>query len=414
MFCGSCMHDNTWARALQAREAEVSLIPTYTPIRVDEQNLSEHSVFLGGINVYLEHRLRVWQTIPRVLTRWLDRPWVINLATRIGVSNDAGQLGALTLAMLSGEAGPQRREVDELAQHLTQGLKPDVICFSNILLVGAVRRLRERFAGPLYCVLQGDDVFLEDLSEPYQSQALAMIRERSADFDGFIVHSVYYRDFMSTYLGLPIEKFHIIPLGIDMSGHDGQPRSEANDDITIGYFARICEAKGLRQLFEAFKIVHRDIPTARLRVGGYLSKQDTPYYQGIARDARTLGDAFEYVGSPDTHAAKVNFLKSLDVLSVPTVYHEPKGLYVLEAWANGVPVVQPRHGSFPEMIEATGGGLLVEADSADELARGLKELITDGAQRYQLAQNGHAGVRRHYDSIKMADATLDIFRSALG
>ena len=52
------------------------------------------------------------------------------------------------------------------------------------------------------------------------------------------------------------------------------------------------------------------------------------------------------------------FLQSLDVLSVPTTYREPKGLYVLEAWANGVPVVQPRHGSFPELMEAAGGGLL--------------------------------------------------------
>ena len=58
----------------------------------------------------------------------------------------------------------------------------------------------------------------------------------------------------------------------------------------------------------------------------------------------------------------MRFLQGLDVLSVPTTYREPKGLYVLEALANGVPVVQPRHGSFPELIEATGGGLLVNPD----------------------------------------------------
>src|SRR5437016_13208402 len=77
-----------------------------------------------------------------------------------------------------------------------------------------------------------------------------------------------------------------------------------------------------------------------------------------------LADDFYHVESPD-HSSKVRFLQSLDVLSVPTTYREPKGLYVLEALANGVPVVQPRHGSFPELLERTGGGLLVNPNDPD-------------------------------------------------
>src|SRR5207253_10441169 len=87
-----------------------------------------------------------------------------------------------------------------------------------------------------------------------------------------------------------------------------------------------------------------------------------------------LEHEFAYVDSPD-HTAKVRVLQSIDVLSVPTVYKEPKGLYVLEAWANGVPVVQPRHGSFPELIDATGGGLLVNPEDPEDLARGLWQLM---------------------------------------
>src|SRR6185503_12593774 len=93
---------------------------------------------------------------------------------------------------------------------------------------------------------------------------------------------------------------------------------------------------------------------------------------------------FEYVEAPD-HASKIRFLQSLDVLSVPTTYREPKGLYVLEALANGVPVVQPRHGAFPEMLAATGGGVLVNPDDPVDLARGLSELIMDPARRFELA-----------------------------
>ena len=78
-----------------------------------------------------------------------------------------------------------------------------------------------------------------------------------------------------------------------------------------------------------------------------------------------------------TTTSKVRFLHGIDVLSVPTTYREPKGLYVLEALANGVPVVQPRHGSFPELIEATGGGLLVNPDDPHDLARALRQLFDD-------------------------------------
>ena len=57
---------------------------------------------------------------------------------------------------------------------------------------------------------------------------------------------------------------------------------------------------------------------------------------------------------------KIAFLQGLDVLSVPATYDEPKGIFLLEAMANGVPVVQPRRGAFPEIVEKTGGGLIVE------------------------------------------------------
>ncbi len=142
MFCGSCMHDNTWARALMAKGHRVTLIPTYTPIRVDEENLSTTDVFLGGINVYLDYRLPLWRKIPRSLTRWLDAAWVINFATKLSISNDAGQLEALTLAMLDGEKGPLKREIDELVAFVSRELQPDVICFSNALLTGVLPTLK--------------------------------------------------------------------------------------------------------------------------------------------------------------------------------------------------------------------------------------------------------------------------------
>jgi glycosyltransferase involved in cell wall biosynthesis len=330
----------------------------------------------------------------------------------VGISNNPRHLGELTLAMLAGEAGPQAREISELSTFLAESVRPDTICFSNALLVGALPSLRKKFSGRIFCVLQGDDIFLEDLHEPYHARALMTIRDCARDFDGFLVHSAFYRDFMSGYLGLPAEKFHIVPLGIDLAGHDGMPAEQKGDGFTVGYFARVCREKGLHQLVDGFRILHRRHPKTRLVAAGYLGPRDSAYFEELRRAAHDLGPAFEYAGSPATHAAKVEYLKSLDVLSVPTVYREPKGIYVLEALANGIPVVQPRHGAFPEMLEATGGGLLVEPSDPEDLARALEELMKDPAGRMQFAHGGRAAVHARYDAASMARKTLEVFSNS--
>jgi glycosyltransferase involved in cell wall biosynthesis len=407
MFCGSCMHDNTLARALLDRGERVTLLPTYTPIRVDEANVSQSRVFLGGISVYLEAKVPFWRLIPRPMTRWLDSPGVIRLATRWGVSSDASKLGDMTLALLQGESGPEVREVQEFAQFIGRDLRPDVVLFSNALLAGTVRTLRQEYSGQVWCLLQGDDIFLEGLVEPWKSRSLAVLRDACRQFDGFLVHSAYYRDFMSEYLQLPKEKVHVAPLGIDHAGHDGQPRPRAGRPFTVGYFARICPEKGLHNLVAAFEQLLARHPESRLRAGGYLGARDAKYFQDLSKRTVSLGPAFEYIGSPATHAEKVEFFKSIDVLSVPTDYREPKGLYVLEALANGVPVVQPGHGSFPELIEATGGGLLTPPGDSFALAAALERLLVDDDLRVQLGTTGQVNARTKFGPASMAAATLE-------
>ena len=61
MYCGSCMHDNTLAAALMRRGVDVALIPTYTPLRTDEESVSLDRVFYGGINVFLQEKLGLFR-----------------------------------------------------------------------------------------------------------------------------------------------------------------------------------------------------------------------------------------------------------------------------------------------------------------------------------------------------------------
>ncbi len=412
MFCGSCMHDNAWAKSLRAAGIEVSLIPMYTPIRVDEADQTSSPVFYGGINVYLSDRFSWWWRVPRLLTRWLDAPGVIRRATRGTVGNDAKQLGSMTVSMLRGEEGPHRQAGGELAEYVRQ-LQPDIVCFSNALLCPPLRVLKREFTGPTLCVLQGDDIFLDGLIEPYRSQVMALLRERVADFDGFLTHSDYYRDYMAEYLHQPVAKFYRLPLAIDCAAHDGRPKSGLGNPSTVGYFARICPEKGLDRLVEAVLILRQRLPNVRLRAGGYLGPQNQPYFDDVVRQAGPLGSDFEYVGSPDSQREKIDFLKSLDLFCLPTAYRDPKGLPVLEAWANGLPVVLPAHGAFPELVASTGGGLLVAPGDSAALAAALERLLTDERLRADLAGRGHASVRREHDLAELARATIVLFEAML-
>jgi len=406
MFCGSCMHDNTWAKALMAQGCEVSLIPTYTPIRVDETDASLDRVFFGGINVYLSGKYGWWNRIPKFMTKWLDHPAVIRRATAGAVSNDAHDLGSLTLSMLEGEHGPHLAAIDELANFLAKDLKPDVVIFSNALLAGAVARIKESFTGPVICILQGDDVFLDALIPQYRDPVMKLLSEKAPQFDGFLTHSEFYRDYMANYIGLSVDQFRVIPLGINLDGHDGTPQSESARPLTIGYFARMAPEKGLHHLTEAFAILKKQLPDAKLKLGGFMPAQHQDYFNGALAPLNAYQSDIDHIGSPATFAEKVEFYKSVDVLSVPTEFLEPKGIYVLEAMANGVPVVQPAHGAFPEVIARTGGGILTSPRTPRDLATAL-ERLNDPVERHSLSQSAWTNVREHYNLETMAKKTIE-------
>ncbi|MCS6853046.1 MAG: glycosyltransferase family 4 protein [Gemmataceae bacterium] len=415
MYCGSCMHDNTLAAALIALGHEALLIPTYTPIRTDEPDVSQRRIFFGGINVYLQQKLSLFRHTPWVLDRLFDARRLLRWASRFAVRTDARLLGDLTVSMLEGEHGRQRKEIAKLVRWLATDVRPEIVVLTNALLSGMVHDLKRQLRLPVLCTLQGDDIFLESLPEPYRGQALRLIQDHCREIDGFLATCRYYADFMAGYFGIDRRKIDVVYPGLNLAGHGG-PRPTADGPPTIGYFARICPEKGLHVLVEAFRLL-RQMPGAlpcRLRVAGWLGEGHRPYLNEQQRKLRDCGLApdFGYVPCPD-RPSKIRFLQSLDILSVPTTYREPKGLYVLEAWANGVPVVQPRHGSFPELIEATGGGLLVNPDDPADLAAGLRRLLDNPAERAELGRRGQEGVRRHFNADRMARETLAVLQRYL-
>ncbi len=414
MFCGSCMRDNTLASALITQGHDALLIPTYTPIRTDEADVSQSRVFFGGINVFLQEKFSLFRYTPRWFDRLLDANWLLRWVSRFAAGTQASQLGDLTISMLQGELGHQAKEVDKLADWLASDVRPEIINLTNVILSGMVHRLRDRLNVPIIGSLQGDDIFLEMLPEPHRTKAIDLISQHCQEMQGFIATSRSYADFMSAYLRIPREKIDVVYPGISLKGHGAnEPRPSGSDAIlTIGYFARICPEKGFHSLIDAFILLKKrtGAPPCRLRASGWLGENNRVYFEeqkAKLKQANLLAD-FEHVESPN-HDSKVRFLQSLDVLSVPTTYHEPKGLYLMEAWANGVPVVQPAHGAFPELIEATGGGVLVPPGNPAALAAALRALLEQPEERLRLGKQGQAAVTERFDAATMARETVRIY-----
>jgi len=284
------------------------------------------------------------------------------------------------------------------------------------MLLGMARRIRAALGVPVVCSLQGEDLFVDGLEQPWRERVRAEMRERAREVDALVATSRFYADAMQDYLDAPAERIHPVHVGLDLSGHGLRPPLRDGRPFVIGYLARLAPEKGLHVLADAFHLLARDVgaENVRLRIAGWLGERDRPYVEGVlARlGEEGLGAAVEHVGEVERDG-KIAFLQSLHVLSVPTVYREPKGMFVLEALANGVPVVQPAHGSFPETIEATGGGLLCAPEDAESLAAALRELLDDPGRRERMGASGKQAVRRLYGADAEAEAMLGIYRGCL-
>ena len=411
MYCGSCLRDNTLAAELRKQGHDVILLPLYTPTRTDELNVSYPRVFLNGITVCLDQQAAFFRS-PRLLDRLWDAPWMLRLASRTSIEVDPRTLGAMTVSMLRGENGFQLKEILKLTEWLRGELPPDIVTLPNSLLIGLARPIRQAINRPICCMLQGEELFLDQLQEPYRTQSLELIRTALDGVDGFAAVSQYSADYWRRRLGIPESKMHVIPLGINLEGYAGGERAPKST-FNVGFFARVAPEKGLHLLAESYVHLRRetDFSGSALHVAGYLAHEHRNYLRRIERRMKDAGleQEFRYHGELD-RTQKIDYLRSLDLLSVPSTYDEPKGIFLLEAMAAGAVVVQPRRGAFPEILERTGGGILVEPDDAASLADGIYALWKAPERLAELRRRGAEGVRAHCGASQMAARAVEVYR----
>lgn len=351
MFCGNCFRDNALVAALRRQGHSVLMIPLYLPLTLDEQDQTDGvPIFFNGVNVYLEQKSEWFRKAPAWIHRLSASRTLLKWASGRAAKTRAADLGDITLSMIRGEDGNQAREIEQLIAFLKSQPKPDIICLSNALLAGMARRFKLELDVAVACVLQGEDTFLDSLPESHRALTWKTLAERCADIDLFIPPTRYFGDRMCKRLNLPPERVRVIFDGISLEGYGAaqSPGSKVQspEPPVLGYFARMCREKGLDTLVEAFIILkeRNRVPNLKLKVGGGCGPADKPFVEALTErlKAKVFLEDVEFFPNVD-RAGKIAFLRSISVFSVPALYGEAFGLYVIEALASGVPVVQPHH-----------------------------------------------------------------------
>jgi glycosyltransferase involved in cell wall biosynthesis len=393
MYCGGCMRDNALTAALRRLGHDALQVPLYTPLTTDEPDNSIDRVFFGGVNVYLQQKSKLLSNLPAWLDKRLDSPEFLRFATSFGMKTNPADLGEMTVSMLKGEDGRQAHELDKLLEWLKEIHRPDVIALSNALMVGTAHRLRTELKVPVVCTLQGEDYFLDHLPQANREQAWDILRASAAHVDTFIAVSHYYAETMAKRLNLPASKIVAVQNGIDLKGY--APAATRPEKPTIVYLARMAPEKGLKTLVDAFTLLRtKDEHSAlRLRIGGSLTANDKEFVHTIQHDLKKarLSEHVDFLPNLSKED-KIALLQSGSVFSVPATYGESFGLFVLESLACGVPVVQPRHASFPEVLAH------------------LNDLLLDPEHAIRLGKEGRENVLTKFSVDRMARDVADVLQ----
>ncbi len=297
---------------------------------------------------------------------------------------------------------------------MTENGKPDIIHLSNALIIGLARQLKKYLDVKIVCSLLNEDDWIDEMAEPYRSDAWKLISEEAVNVDTFITPSNYYKELFISKTGFSGKNVHIIPLAIDTRNLNVLPKK--NNYPAVGYFSRINSPNGFDKLVDAFIDLktRNKLPELTLHVSGGFTGSDKSFiaeqirkikYHGLKSSIRIYP---EFQGN-----SKEEFFSSIDIMSVPVRKHDGYGLYILEANASGVPVVQPETGAFPEIIEKTGGGITYSPDTTEELSAALVRLFEDNTLRASLGQRGKENVLRELSLAVMSEGLAIVYNETM-
>jgi glycosyltransferase involved in cell wall biosynthesis len=414
-YCGNCLRDSAYVNSLRELGHDAITLPMYLPLTINGENTNEEvPVFYGAVNIYLKQQFPLFRHMPGWMENLFDSKPVLKFAARKSGSTRAHGLEQLTESMLLGQQGYQNHELERLVDFLKNHEKPDVVHFSNALLLGMAKKIREEVKVPVVYSLQDEDVWVDAMEPAWRGKIWQLMSEKSRDADAFIAVSSYFASVMQNKMGIPPEKMHIVHIGVKPENYTWS--LPADSPPAIGYLSRICEENGFEILVDAFILLKSDpcFNNLKLIVNGGMTGDDKSFLhrQLNKLEEKNLRQDIEIIDNFTTGSLP-GFFKSLSVLSVPVLKGEAFGLYQIEALASGVPLVQPDLGAFPEIIEASGGGVLYHPNNPETLASKLAEVLSDRAALERMSRMGRKSVENDFDCRKLSMKMVEVYEKVI-
>jgi glycosyltransferase involved in cell wall biosynthesis len=300
--------------------------------------------------------------------------------------------------------------LDRLLDWLKDQPKPDVAHISNALLLGVASEIRSALNVPVVCSLQDEDTWIDAMSPKWRDRCWKIIAEKGRDIDAFIAVSDWYAARITARTGISRDHIRVVPLGIEWGTVDPAPMDF--DPPVLGYLSRIHASQGFTALVDAFIELKRDprLTRLKLRATGGVTSGDREYVTEMMNKLAAAGVAQDVEIVEDFNkAARRAFIQSISVLSAPAPDGEAFGLFILEAGACGVPVVQPDAGAFREVIEMTGGGLVYDGTDKTALVETLRRVLVNPELARELGNKGRATVGERFTSDAMAEKMAAVF-----
>jgi glycosyltransferase involved in cell wall biosynthesis len=411
-YCGNCYRDMIYLRAIRkVPGTKASAIPLYLP--PDESTVEsglDKNVFFGAISMYLREKVPFLKNMPVFMDKIVDSPPMLKMAAkRAGTTRTEG-LEEMTLNMIKGENAFPEKELQRLVDYLSKDGKPDIIHLSNALIIGLARQIKKKMDVKIVCSLLNEDDWIDEMAEPYQSNAWKLISKEAHNVDAFLTPSNYYKEFFISKTGIPGNNFHVVPLGFDPD----LTIEKKENYPAIGYYCRINSQNGVDKLVDAFIGLKggNQLPGLTLHISGGYTGDDKPFIAEQIRKIKEAGlKSFVKIYPEFMGDSKKAFFSNIDVMSVPVRKYDGYGLYLLEANLHGVPVIQPSTGAFPEIVARTGGGITYSPDSVSELAASLLKVLKDNELRLKLGEAGKENVLNQLSLVKMSEELSRVYSS---
>lgn len=411
-YCGNCLRDDKFYETFKRLGHDVIKIPMYLPLFADEHDITDIPVFYGAVSLYLKQQYPIFKKFPAWFDKLLNSKPMLRMAANQSGSTSAKGLEDMTISMLLGEDGNQSEELETMVSWIEEHFKPDIIHISNALLLGLAHRLKEQLQVPIFCSLQDEDIWVDDMEPRFSDKIWKLMGEKTKDVDAFIAVSDFYGKLSQSKMDIPENKMHTVHLGVSPENYSYM--NAATKVRNIGYISRMCYSNGLDILVDAFIELKKDkqFDDVKLTITGGSTGADKKFIKGVyksLRDAK-LFDQVDFQEKFDNED-RTFFFQKVSIVSVPVRKGEAFGIYLTEAMAAGIPIVQPPLGAFPEIVNVSNGGIIYEKNEPKYLAAALKDLLSDKAKMKELSKNARNSVENGFNINLQTDKLVEIYKS---